>query len=500
MALYPSFHTSYAVKDMLQLNTPTLRLISLKPLSDKIQFGAPVKEDNFYTNFRVNHLLVKHTFKIHHGSPIPAEYEQLLSKSPDDVNISLLDIVNHAIFCAQLKPGMEHLVERIVKYRDLVLSADTEGKMNNLFKIPLTSKYSDIGGGWNHYSNFVNKINQIIEILRCERLQAGIGDRFRHIDMVNGFTICPSLGITPFKVADMVLAITPVSDFTFTNLKNPRAAIAEFIKPDIFIIQCPDDGIDDIEDQDWNLFDLYTHLLMERDSAKDVALESIIMGVYLSKYTQWVNDITIPTVAGKMQIHLHTLLMSVYQEDDIVFWNMDWSKHPKENFRLNLENLAWERESLLDTFKPVTERMTVKIPKVRELVTGWDLVKEGNYMQHCVGGNGYIRTLPYPLRHILHIGDGTPEECITAEIYKNPINGEHRIHQAYTVGNKSVDSEHPMYATLLRVLVELNLLVHCTQSGCNDPLMKSIDVSLEYMVPRIMRNNSYRACHGSFFN
>ena len=120
--------------------------------------------------------------------------------------------------------------------------------------------------------------------------------------------------------------------------------------------------------------------------------------VYFSQYTQWTNDSSWVDVNGDRIYVDHHSVYEVGKFDEYLASNehyrnqLPFGIHPSKYFKERIEKLAAETHSEAmaisypDDFKGYVD---LSNSPHRQLLCGLDLVNEGVYMKHCVGGQNY---------------------------------------------------------------------------------------------------------------
>lgn len=123
-----------------------------------------------------------------------------------------------------------------------------------------------------------------------------------------------------------------------------------------------------------------------------------LYSIYFSQYTQWADDSTWVEVGGdKIYVDHHSVYevgkFDTYLRENKTYRNrLPFGIHPAEYFKERIEKLAVETHSeAMNISYPVGFKGYVDLTHSphRQLVTGLDLVNEGVYMKHCVGGRNY---------------------------------------------------------------------------------------------------------------
>ena len=120
--------------------------------------------------------------------------------------------------------------------------------------------------------------------------------------------------------------------------------------------------------------------------------------VYFSQYTQWTNDSSWVDVNGDRIYVDHHSVYEIGKFDEYLKSNSHYRNrlpfgiHPSKYFKERIEKLAAETHSEAmaisypDDFKGYVD---LSNSPHRQLLCGLDLVNEGVYMKHCVGGQNY---------------------------------------------------------------------------------------------------------------
>lgn len=123
-----------------------------------------------------------------------------------------------------------------------------------------------------------------------------------------------------------------------------------------------------------------------------------LYAVYFSQYTQWTNDSSWVVVNGDRIYVDHHSVYEVGKFDEYLLSNVHYRNrlpfgvHPSKYFKERIEKLAAKTHSEArcvtypEDFKGYVDLSNTPH---RQLLTGLDLVNEGVYMKHCVGGDNY---------------------------------------------------------------------------------------------------------------
>lgn len=127
-----------------------------------------------------------------------------------------------------------------------------------------------------------------------------------------------------------------------------------------------------------------------------------LYAVYFSQYTQWTDDSSWVDVNGDRIYVDHHSVYEVGKFDEYLLSNVHYRNrlpfgiHPSKYFKERIEKLAAKTHSEArnvtypEGFKGYVD---LSYSPHRQLLTGLDLVNEGVYMKHCVGGGNYQESM-----------------------------------------------------------------------------------------------------------
>ena len=127
-----------------------------------------------------------------------------------------------------------------------------------------------------------------------------------------------------------------------------------------------------------------------------------LYAVYFSQYTQWTDDSSWVDVNGDRIYVDHHSVYEVGKFDEYLLSNVHYRNrlpfgiHPSKYFKERIEKLAAKTHSEArnvtypEGFKGYVD---LSYSPHRQLLTGLDLVNEGVYMKHCVGGDNYQESM-----------------------------------------------------------------------------------------------------------
>ena len=299
-------------------------------------------------------------------------------------------------------------------------------------------------------STFTHNFNMFIDILRFPIFHEIVGDRLRYYDF-NASNPLTSVGLTANVLADHILNHPYMDNHKFIGLKNPRQTIIEYLKKPEIPVFYFDEEADDIDDASDNLMVAYLSVITEEEHSKSYGyIECLLCSIYLSKYTQWVDRIRLGgDVQPRFTVHHHQVLREVFASEDYLdVKDIDWGKHPKENFKDILTDIEMNHQEMMGLVKPKEDQRPINIPDVTELVTAVDMVKIGDTMNICIGGEHYVKQLSLNFKNFYVIGKGRPKDKIVIEVLNRTMHPE--ILQAVTESNNEVTEDHKYYQTYLQ--------------------------------------------------
>lgn len=127
-----------------------------------------------------------------------------------------------------------------------------------------------------------------------------------------------------------------------------------------------------------------------------------LYAVYFSQYTQWADDSSWVDVNGDRIYVDHHSVYEVGKFDEYLLSNVHYRNrlpfgiHPSKYFKERIEKLAAKTHSeARNVTYPEGFKGYVDLSNSphRQLLTGLDLVNEGVYMKHCVGGDNYQESM-----------------------------------------------------------------------------------------------------------
>ena len=299
-------------------------------------------------------------------------------------------------------------------------------------------------------STFTHNFNMFIDILRHPTLRDIVSDRLRYYDF-NADNPLLAVGLTPNVLTDYILNHPYMENHPFTGLKNPRLTILEYLKQKDIPVFYYDEEADDIDDTKDSLMMAFLSTVTVDDLSKSYGyIECLLCSIYLSNYTQWVDRIRLGGGdLPRFTVHHHQILREVFvSEDYLDVRDIDWSKHPKDNFKDILSDIELNHDEMMSLVKAEADRRPINIPHVTELVTARDMVNIGEYMNICIGGERYVNQLALSFKNFYVIGTGHPKDKIVIEVLNR--NSSPQILQVVTESNAEVTEDHKYYQTYLQ--------------------------------------------------
>lgn len=297
---------------------------------------------------------------------------------------------------------------------------------------------------------FNHNVSLFIDIIRHPALRDIVSDRLRYFDF-NADNPLLAVGLTPNVLTDYILNHPYMENHPFTGLKNPRLTILEYLKQKYIPVFYYDEEADDIDDTKDSLMMAFLSTVTEDDQSKSYGyIECLLCSIYLSNYTQWVDRIRLGGGdLPRFTVHHHQILREVFASEDYLnVRDIDWSKHPKDNFKDILSDIELNQDEMMSLVKAEADRRPINIPHVTELVTARDMVNIGEYMNICIGGEHYVNQLALSFKNFYVIGTGHPKDKIVIEVLNR--NSSTQILQAVTESNEDVTEDHKYYQTYLQ--------------------------------------------------
>lgn len=383
--------------------------------------------------------------------------QNLCHQCAESGEISLLDLLDHYIHYS-----VEPELDEIEKYRGALLKYDTAGLMSKKHYMSSNREAPKPYSGYffgiarpNLHMQQINSISRFMQIITNAQRREFIGDRIKYLNLSSLDDTTRAIGITPVRVADLMIELGGLEDREFVGLKQWRNSLINYLSQEYILAYWYAD--EDVEIFKDSLWDVFFNLTLNDEDSVNRTIESILTGMYFSNYQQWVETIKISSdFVPPFKVHEHTFISKLYEEECDGVWGINWFMHPKDNFKSILDDILAEREKLLAIDKPLADRKPVDLPDVHELTTARELVDVGERMNICIGGENYIYKLQSPHCSYYQIGSGDTAVIIEL-LYKNE---SYYLRQAVTYSNAPVLEDNPNYVTVDKFKEHFNVLTN----------------------------------------
>lgn len=413
----------------------------IKSDQKEVTFGVVERASNF--NAFIHELVLLHG--PHHLGSVLNIVKGQRTQQNYRKELSILEVFDNyvQITTPDEVPGLEEYRETLIKY-------DKTGL--------LTKKQKGYEWGAEYWRimfapqacTFNHNVSLFIDIIRHPTLRDIVSDRLRYYDF-NADNPLLAVGLTPNVLTDYILNHPYMENHPFTGLKNPRLTILEYLKQKDIPVFYYDEEADDIDDTKDSLMMVFLSTVTEDDLSKSYGyIECLLCSIYLSNYAQWVDRIRLGGGdLPRFTVHHHQILREVFvSEDYLNVRDIDWSKHPKDNFKDILSGIELNHDEMMSLVKAEADRRPINIPHVTELVTARDMVNIGEYMNICIGGEHYVKQLALSFKNFYVIGTGHPKDKIVIEVLNR--NSSPQILQAVTESNAEVTEDHKYYQTYMQ--------------------------------------------------
>ena len=407
----------------------------------EVTFGVVERASNF--NAFIHELVLLHG--PHHLGSVLNIVKGQRTQQNYRKELSILEVFDNyvQITTPDEVPGLEEYRETLIKY-------DKTGL--------LTKKQKGYEWGAEYWRimfapqacTFNHNVSLFIDIIRHPTLRDIVSDRLRYYDF-NADNPLLAVGLTPNVLTDYILNHPYMENHPFAGLKNPRLTILEYLKQKDIPVFYYDEEADDIDDTEDSLMMAFLSTVTEDDLSKSYGyIECLLCSIYLSNYAQWVDRIRLGGGdLPRFTVHHHQILREVFvSEDYLNVRDIDWSKHPKDNFKDILSDIELNHDEMMSLVKAEADRRPINIPHVTELVTARDMVNIGEYMNICIGGEHYVNQLALSFKNFYVIGTGHPKDKIVIEVLNR--NSSPQILQVVTESNAEVTEDHKYYQTYLQ--------------------------------------------------
>ena len=407
----------------------------------EVTFGVVERASNF--NAFIHELVLLHG--PHHLGSVLNIVKGQRTQQNYRKELSILEVFDNyvQITTPDEVPGLEEYRETLIKYDKTGLLTKKQKGYEWGAEYGLTMFAPQVG-------TFNHNVNLFIDIIRHPALRDIVSDRLRYYDF-NADNPLLAVGLTPNVLTDYILNHPYMENHPFTGLKNPRLTILEYLKQKDIPVFYYDEEADDIDDTKDSLMMAFLSTVTEDDLSKSYGyIECLLCSIYLSNYAQWVDRIRLGGGdLPRFTVHHHQILREVFvSEDYLDVWEIDWSKHPKDNFKDILSDIELNHDAMMSLVKAEADRRPINIPHVTELVTARDMVNIGEYMNICIGGEHYVNQLAHSFKNFYVIGTGHPKDKIVIEVLNR--NSSPQILQVVTESNAEVTEDHKYYQTYLQ--------------------------------------------------
>ena len=234
-----------------------------------------------------------------------------------------------------------------------------------------------------------------------------LGDRVRHIPSntigdIDAPTLLKACGISSKELYKNIIAVI----YTTDNFKYARN-ITNFLKSHVETV---------LEGDKLRFITWVPRGHMRNTTGPETVfrdkLVRLLFLIYLSQYKQWYDDSSWVMVEGDRIYVNHHSVYEIGKFDQYLLNNPDFPNqlpfgiHPSIYFKDRLAKLAVAthkeaaKVAYPEDFKGILD---LNGSPHRQLLTGLDLVNEGVYMQHCVGGENYQRAIQRGSQLFFHL-------------------------------------------------------------------------------------------------